>query len=48
MHLKDPEGKQEMAFCKTLDFDTCYTLDHGDATYSFSKGKGLWQVLGVF
>ena len=48
VHLKDPEGKLEMAFCKTLDFDTCYTLDHGDATYPFSGGDGLWQVLGVF
>ncbi len=48
VRLMDPEGKQELAFCSKLIFDTCYTLDHDAATYKFSGGVGMWQVLGVF
>ena len=48
LHLMDPHGKEEMALCKGLVFDTCFTLEHGTATYQFSGGDGLWQVLGVF
>lgn len=48
VYLMDPEGKEELAFCEKLDFDTCYTLDHGKAAYKFSGGNGNWQVLGVF
>lgn len=48
LHLMNPEGKDELAFCEKLVFDTCYTLDHGPSEYRFSGGAGQWQVLGVF
>ena len=48
LHLMDPEGKQEVAFCEKLVFDTCYTLDHGASIYRISGGEGQWQVLGIF
>ncbi len=47
LHLMDPAGKDEVAFCKGLNFDTCYTLEHGDSTYRIGGGSGQWQVLGV-
>jgi hypothetical protein len=48
LYLMDPGNKDELAFCKGLNFDTCYTLDSGKSNYVFSKGAGTWQVLGVF
>ncbi len=48
LHLMDPTRKDEVAFCKKLDFDKCFTLEHGDAKYPLGGGDGLWQVLGVF
>jgi len=47
LHLMDPANEVEVAFCKGLVFDTCFTLQHGDAAYRFSGGTGKWQVLGV-
>ena len=48
VHIMDPAGKDELAFCKKLVFDTCYTLDNGSSTYAFSGGAGKWEVLGIF
>jgi len=47
LHLMD-FAEQELAFCRGLIFETCYTLEHGDSTYQFSGGAGQWQILGVF
>lgn len=48
LHLMDPENTMELAFCKGLVFDTCYTLDHGKSAYQHSGGAGEWEVLGIF
>ncbi|MBS0194772.1 MAG: hypothetical protein JSR34_11050 [Proteobacteria bacterium] len=48
LYLMDPEKKLELAYCKHLMFDTCYTLDSGKSTYRGGEGHGEWQVLGVF
>ncbi|MBS0576296.1 MAG: hypothetical protein JSS45_07730 [Proteobacteria bacterium] len=48
LYLMDPDRKKELAFCKGLKFDTCYTLDSGKSSYRSGEGHGVWQVLGVF
>ena len=48
LYLLDPAGDKELAFCKGLVFDTCYTLDNGNSKYHFSGGAGKWEVLGIF
>ncbi len=48
LHLMDPEGKGEMAFCKGLHLDKCFTLESGTSAYKFSGGAGKWDILGVF
>ena len=48
LYLMDPMNKEELAFCKDLFLDKCFTLEDGTSTYHFSGGGGQWQVLGVF
>jgi hypothetical protein len=48
LYMFDPDKKIELAFCKGLMFDTCYTLDSGKSNYRGGEGNGTWQVLGVF
>ncbi len=47
LHLMDPAGKDEVAFCRGLVFDNCHTLEHGASAYRISGGSGKWQVLGI-
>jgi hypothetical protein len=48
LHLMDPTGKLELAFCWALHLDKCFTLEQGTAVYDHSGGEGNWQILGVF
>jgi len=48
LYLMDPEDKLQLAFCKGLVYDTCYTLDNGKSEYKHSGGAGFWEVLGIF
>jgi len=48
VHLMDPVGKDEMAFCKGLVLDTCFVLQQGASAYQFSGGAGKWEILGIF
>ena len=48
LHLMDPTGKDELAFCWGLYLDKCFTLEEGASAYRFSGGEGKWQILGVF
>jgi hypothetical protein len=48
LHLMDPASKDELAFCRGLVLDTCFTLEDGNSAYQFSGGEGQWQILGVF
>jgi hypothetical protein len=48
LRLMDPANKDELAFCRGLSLEKCYTLEQGNATYLSSGGAGKWEILGVF
>jgi len=48
LHLMDPDNKLELAFCRGLVFDTCFTLESGHSNYRYSHHMGEWEILAVF